>query len=629
MSTRQQTEASSSQGRRRTNMSGGWQPGSDDNTHRKTTGRRYGRRRAPERSESEGDEQASFAPQQRTAGGKGPDPVPKIVSTTPPIRQNSTQSNNPSEAFEEEMRQAIALSLQEPPSTGPPEDNLFETAMRRALKRSKAEASASARPSTSTDPDAEYLRMLRESQEEHEAQQRERARKDKQAAQKYETETARLLQETGNDAPALNHQRGDRNEDDELVEVLRLSMETAAEEQRKAAERMAWSRSWTENTPCAAEHGDRPRAITSLGDSPAPNNEPAADPPRPKPNKVKDLSSRKKKPRTPALDTVLEDAVATLPSPVLLRTGTSPGRVAEYTNDQATAVHKPKPMPEMTSQALNELQEPPIKIETLIAMCERAFPKDPSMEEALKLSKTSWDIDRAQNGLDEDAVLASVIAESMAGEAQPADIQETGVVEGEEAPPYRQSAQDKVIDHFKYTSSDYRNEKAGTKMVITKEIWEIMAQYKEFEAWARSIDPEGKSKDGQLVIRPPPPSDSSIKDPSAPGEIASSLAEISRPGLREDFQPPKPEASSNIMAAVFPAHRALQQRMQNQSRMIGQSRLPGSRPRVRPEAHLTPFSRLPIMIEENEQVVEASRGQMGKVTARKVKRNANYKRSGL
>ncbi|KAL8920593.1 MAG: hypothetical protein Q9172_004449 [Xanthocarpia lactea] len=627
MSTRQRTEAGLSQGRRRTNMSSGWQPGSDGDTHRKTTGRRCGRQRAPERSESEEDEQARFPPQRRTAGGKGHDPDPKIISTTSPIRQNSTQSDNPSEAFEEQMRQAIALSLQEPPSTGPPEDNLFDTAMRKALKRSKAD---SARPSTSTDPDVEYLRMLRESQKEHEAQQRERARRDKKAAQKYEKETARLLQETGNHARALNHQRGDRNEDDdELVEALRLSMETAAEEQRKAAERMAWSRSWTENNPCAAERGDKPPAITSLGDSPAPNNEPAADPPKPKPNKVKDLLSRKKKPRTPALDAVLEDAVDTLPSPVLLRTGTSPGRVAESTEDQATAVHKSKPMPEMTSQALNELQEPPIKIETLIAMCERAFPKDPSMEEALKLSKTSWDIDRAQNGLDEDAVLASVIAESMAGEAQPADIQEIGVVEGEEAPPYRQSAQDKVIDHFKYTSSDYRNEKAGTKMVITKEIWEIMAQYKEFVAWARSIDPKGKSTDGQLVITPPPPSDSSIKDPSGPAEIASSLAEISRPSLREDFQPPKPEASSNIMGAVLPAHRALQQRMQNQSRMIGQSRLPGSRPRVRPEAHLTPFSRLPIMVEENEQVVEASRGQMGKATAKKVKRNVNYKRSGL
>ncbi|KAL8912658.1 MAG: hypothetical protein Q9171_002383 [Xanthocarpia ochracea] len=629
MSTRQRIEAGPSQGRRRTNKSGGWQPGSDDDTHIKTTGRRYGRQRAPERSKSEEDEQARSPPQRRTAGGRSRDPDPRIISTTSPIKQNPTQFNNPSEAFEEEMRRAIALSLQEPPSTGPPEDNLFDTAMRRAMTRSKAEAEASARPSTSTDPDAEYLRMLRESQKEHEAQQRERARKDKKAAQIYETEMARLLQETRNDVCALIHQRGDRNEDDELEEALRLSMETAAEEQRKAAERMAWSRSWTENNPCAAERGDRPPAITSLDDSPALSSEPAADPPKPKPNKVQDLLSRKKKPRTTALDAVLEDAVATLPSPALLRTGTSPGRVAESTTDQATAVHKPKPMPEMTSQALNELQESPIKIETLIAMCERAFPKDHSMEEALKLSKTSWDIDRAQNGLDEDAVLASVIAESMVGEAQPADIQETGVVEGEEAPPYRQSAQDKVIDHFKYTSSDYRNEKAGTKMVISKEIWEIMAQYKEFVAWARNIDPKGKSKDGQLVITPPPPSDSSITDPSAPAEVTSSLAEISRPGLREDFQPPKLEASSNIMAAVLPAHRALQQRMQNQSRMIGQSRFPGSRPRVKPEAHLTPFSRLPIMIEENEQVVEASRGQMGKATARKVKMNANYKRSGL
>ncbi|KAI4285699.1 MAG: hypothetical protein L6R38_000437 [Xanthoria sp. 2 TBL-2021] len=647
----QRTEAGPSQKRRpirRTSMPGAYPSGSDDDTSRKPSGRRDGpRQQASKRADSDEDEQAIPRPRRQTGNLRSSSPAdePTAPASRRPkkyqgVDRDDEETERPSpqsgnlleESYEEQMRRAIALSLAQPASTRPSEEPDEEKQMRWAMEASTTHAEASARPSSSANAEAEYLRKLKESQDDHEALQRRRAQ-EAEKIQENEAYLARVLKESPNEAHASGHQNGEVNEEDRLEEILRLSMETAAEDQRRAEERMRWtSRSWTENNPRAMERGEKPQESSSSAAPPAPSNDPAADSPKPKARKFKNpLSQGKKKTKTSALDAVPEDTVATSSSSRPLRTGSSSGDNPQPDNSRAIAIRQSKPIPEATSQALVELREPPIKIETLIAMCERAFPQDGAIAQAMKDSQKSDYIYRVQHGDEEDERnYAAAVALSEQDKEPDPDISEIGVTQGEEAPAYRKSAQDKVIDHFKYTSSDYRNEKAGTRKPITKEIWEIMRQYQVFVAWAKGIDPKGKSKEGgQLVITPPTLPSSSTTNSSAPAEVNSSLDETTRPSLREDFAVPNPEEVSHVMRKVDPKNRTAQRLMQNQSHAIGQSRMTGVRPRPRPEAHMSPFGRLPIMVEGNEQVAEASRGQMAKSTARKVKRNANYKRSGI
>ncbi|KAL8660147.1 MAG: hypothetical protein Q9226_000053 [Calogaya cf. arnoldii] len=605
-STTQRAQAGPSKRRRpvrRMSMSDEFPSVSDDDTSKKPSGRRDRRpQRASKRTDSEEDEETTPHPRRRTRktrslsqeneptapASRRPKKSKRVDKET--ARPSPQSEDPPDESYEEQIRKALLLSLEQPASTRPSEAPSEEEQMRWAMEDFKTDAEPSARLSSSANAEAEYLRKLKESQDDFEALQRRRA-KEAEDIRQSEAHLARVLKES------------------------------AKEEIR--------TRSWTENNPRTIERGDKPEASWTSA-IPAPSTEPAPESPRAKTTKTKDPSSRRKKKKTPKLDAVPEDTVAISSSPRPLRTGSSLGNHPQPDKSQAVAIRKFKPIAEATSQALIELREPPVKIETLIAMCERAFPQDEVIDRVMKESQKTDFIYRVQYGEDEDEFLmARVIALSLKDKPGEADLSETGVAKGEEAPAYRDSARDKVIDHFKYTSSDYRNEKAGTRKPITSEIWEIMRLYQDFVAWGKGIDPKGKSKEGQLMIMPPTLSSSSTTNSSAPAEVNSSLGEITRPSLREDFALPNAEEANHVMRSVQPVHRAAQRLMQSQSRAIGQSRLPGSRPRARPEAHLRPFGRLPVPVEDNEQVAEVSQGQMAKSTARKVKKNPSYKRPGI
>lgn len=557
------------------------------------------------------DEETRPSPRRRNTRGRSPDPESDFALGTSrptnqvgrdlasPARQETTPSEDPPEDFEEDLRRAMTLSLAEPQG----------------------------RPSDDVEEDPHYLEIIQQSRKEHEAQERRKARAARKQAEDYEAEYEKALKVSERAARGSEHQTFE----DELQRVLRLSQESAAEDVRRAAERMAQQKyatlsspSWVEGNPRARDRVDRPSEDPSSAGSPAPSTKPAPNPPKPKPSRARSLFSRKKKPIISALDAVPEYAVADLPTPGPSRPRTHSGTAARPTDTQVVIRPELKAVPEATSQALVAVREPPITIEQLLAMCERAFPKDSQMDYAVEESEKSRQIELAQ--LDDEAgLIAAAIAASMNESEAPADITETGLDEDSRPPEYQASGMDRVIDHTRYTSSDYRREKFGSKLRITKPIWEIMGLYQQFLDFHNGVqgaiddDPKGKGKskerDPPLLLLPPPPTN-----------IESSLAETSRPTLRADFAPPTAEASTNIMASVLPAYRGVAQRMQNQSVMIGQSRIPGRRPRAPPEAHMKPFGGLPIVREENEWVGEA---RMARGTERRLARDKGFRRSGI
>ncbi|KAL8789620.1 MAG: hypothetical protein Q9213_001056 [Squamulea squamosa] len=658
-STMQRTKAGPSQGRgpmRRTSMPGAWESGSDNDSPRKASGRRDGRpQRASKRAESDDDKDEQAGLPRRKSGkarsvsrGTGA----RAPASGRPKKAKEPESTEEDEARPSPRRRAIRGSTSDqdrgprpvtdhhatsPGGQGPalseglPDD--YEEQMRRVIALSLSEQ-RSAGPSNDPDEDADYLRSIEESQREHEAQQRKKSQEANELAQNNERDFERAREESQEAARGLFQQNGEEGGEDEFQRALRLSMETHATDIQKAAERFSQQRDSITPWLSLAALGHRARertvevpAESSSADAPASRVERSTPIPKPESSKAKRPSTQKKKGKTSALNAVPENGIATSPAHGPSRRRMTSATVAESSNNQAIAIRESEPISERTLQARIDLDEPPVTLATLITMCESAFPKDASVEEAMKLSQESYNIERAE--YDDDPILAGMLAESAANAAPPPDIQETGLSNDERPPSYLDSAVHPVVDHTKFTSSDYRNEKQGTKMPITKEIREIIRQYQVYNAWAKQRYPEGKSKEGSLHITPPALPASATTDPNAPAEVNASLDEIVRPALREEFTAPQPEASASIMATVAPKHRAVAQRMQNQSRMIGQSRLPGSRPRVKPEAHLIPFGRLQIMEEENEQVMEASRGQMGRATARKVKANPNYKRRGI
>ena len=533
-------------------------------------------------------------------------------------RPSPQSGKSPEESYEEQIRKALALSLSQPALPRPSEEATEEEQMRWAMEEHEKYAKASARPSSSADTDADYLRKLKESQDDHKALLARRA-EEAEAIRKNEADLARVMRESQRDTNAPRHQNEQIDGVDGLEMALRLSMETAAVEDRR-------KRSWTEHNPRAQER-DHPD-LSSTATQPAPLIEPAAEPPKPKETRPSTTGTKKTEKERSALAAVPEDTVPTSSRSRPARTTSSSGTGRASGNSQAIAIRQ-KDMPEATSQALRELQEPPVKIETLIAMCERAFPEDPAIKEAKKESERTAAIYRAQYGDDENAQYQAAIALSLQAAGPAADISEEGVVEGTQAPTYLASERDKVVDHFRYTSSNYRNEEAGDLKEINKEIWDIMRKYQKFAAWAKAMDPKGKAKEGRLMITAPTPTDSSATNSLVAAAQDSQLDETSRPSLREDFSVPNAQEADHVIGHIAPENRTTVLRMQNQSRAIGQSRLPGSRPRTKPGSYMAPFGRLPIMVEENEQVAEASRGQMDRSTARKVRKNASYKRSGM
>ncbi|KAL8892140.1 MAG: hypothetical protein Q9215_000897 [Flavoplaca cf. flavocitrina] len=607
-STPQRTEAGPSERRlpvRQTSMPGAY---SAESGHDEKAGPRRRRQAGKARSSSQ-DEEPDNPASRRPKKAKGVGMHDEETARPP---QQSGKS--PEESYEEQIRKALALSLSQPALPRPSEEATEEEQMRWAMEEHEKYAKASARPSSSAETDADYLRKLKESQDDHEALLARRA-EEAEAIRKNEADLARVMRESQREADAPRHQ----NEQIDGVDGLEMALRLSAEEERR-------TRSWTENNPRAQER-DHPD-LSSTATQPAPLTEPVAELPKPKETRPSTTGTKKTKKKRSALAAVPEDTVPTSSRSRPARTASSSGTGRESGNSQAIAIRQ-KEMPEATSQVLRELQEPPVKIETLIAMCERAFPEDPGIKEAKKESERSAAIHRAQYNDDENAQYQAAVAQSLATASPAADISEEGVVEGTQAPTYLASERDKVVDHFRYTSSNYRNEEAGDLKEINKEIWDIMRKYQMFAAWAKAMDPKGKAKQGRLMITAPTPSDSSATNSSVAAAQDSQLDETSRPSLREDFSVPNAQEADHVISHIAPENRTTALRMQNQSRAIGQSRLPGSRPRTKPGSYMAPFGRLPIMVEENEQVAEASRGQMDRSTARKVRKNASYKRSGM
>ncbi|KAL8864276.1 MAG: hypothetical protein Q9198_009974, partial [Flavoplaca austrocitrina] len=405
----------------------------------------------------------------------------------------------------------------------PSEEATEEEQMRWAMEEHEKYAKASARPSSSAETDADYLRKLKESQDDHEALLARRA-EEAEAIRKNEADLARMMRESQRDIDAPRHQ----NEQIDGVDGLEMALRLSAEEERR-------TRSWTENNPRAQERDHPDLSLTAT--QPASLTEPAAEPPKPKETRPSTTGTKKTKKKRSALAAVPEDTVPTSSRSRPARTASSSGTGRESGNSQAIAIRQ-KEMPEATSQVLRELQEPPVKIETLIAMCERAFPEDPGIKEAKKESERTAAIRRAQYSDDENAQYQAAVAQSLATASPAADISEEGVVEGTQAPTYLASERDKVVDHFRYTSSNYRNEEAGDLKEINKEIWDIMRKYQKFAAWAKAMDPKGKAKQGRLMITAPTPTDSSATNSSVAAAQDSQLDETSRPSLREDFSVP-------------------------------------------------------------------------------------------
>lgn len=267
-------------------------------------------------------------------------------------------------------------------------------------------------------------------------------------------------------------------------------------------------------------------------------------------------------------------------------------------------------------------------------MCEAAFPRDVSLYNALAASKTSFTIDNVQTAEEvSDPDLAHAVAESLRSHQEnedgALDIQDTGL--DDPPPSYFGSDGDKVINHFKYTSSDYRREQPGTEKLITKDILKIMRLYKELLAYYAEVEAannpdvskKGKGKE-TLALPAPPTKDGGEPDPP---ETTEALTETARPTVRAETEiAAVTAAAASFMETLPPKARGAVAQMQMQSRLVSQSKLPGSRPRQNPEAHMKLMGRLPIVREE---VASQAGSSMARGTARRVKNDSTYRRSGL
>ncbi|KAL8712786.1 MAG: hypothetical protein Q9220_002994 [cf. Caloplaca sp. 1 TL-2023] len=494
------------------------------------------------------------------------------------------------------MRQVLALSQREAQSTRPPELS-FEEQLRLVMEQSMAEAgSAQASSSRKEEEDEEALRQIMEdSRREHEAQERIRAKRAKRQ----------------------------QDEEDELARVIRESQETAAEDFRKHAARMSSGGDTVQRTPSRTESN------TDAG-----NSAPAATP----------ATAMKPKERRKSFVRSVIGSPLRVSS---LNKKTKPSSTTTTTTKPAAL-----PPPSRTVVAIPvHLRKPPIEPPALIALCDAAFPADTATDLAIAASKNSASIYSVQQAPDDDydPALAAALAAS-AQEATPAlDITETGI---DEPPPgYSASATDKLVNHMKFTTSDYRREKIGFRMRITPPIWNIMRLYRElmiYYATIQKLNGEDVAKDRwgkpiPLAIEPAPPTAAAASAVASTAEgSATELAvedtnptlQNSRPKLRDDTAPPQlTESATHFMANLPISARPLAKRMQDQSRLVSQSRVPGSRPRQRPEPHMRKLNNLPIMEEEEEGEDKGGRAVreegVGERTRRRMQRDSGYRRSGI
>ncbi|KAL8640600.1 MAG: hypothetical protein Q9228_002489 [Teloschistes exilis] len=293
-------------------------------------------------------------------------------------------------------------------------------------------------------------------------------------------------------------------------------------------------------------------------------------------------------------------------------------------------------------------------------MCERAFPPDRAIATAIRNSQRTAYIETVQNGANEyNEQLAA--AHAQVHQDRPADITDVGL--DDPPPDYHTSSRDRRLDARRWTTSDYRREQPGYRKEISPEIREIMRLYGELKAYLKFIEPPDskgekieREKQERLLLLPQPPPSTTPADGSVvvtsrkgkgketdddddaaaqipPPEIADSLDDIFRPGRRAEVGG-TPSASARNYAANLPTAAARQRAMEQQSHSaaISASRLPNSRSR-RPKAwepQVERFGRLAIMEEEDEEEPQGrAEDRMSKGTARRVRQDRNYRRSGI
>ncbi|KAL8834644.1 MAG: hypothetical protein Q9170_003646, partial [Blastenia crenularia] len=252
-----------------------------------------------------------------------------------------------------------------------------------------------------------------------------------------------------------------------------------------------------------------------------------------------------------------------------------------------------------------------------------AFPPDTEMNAAIANSERTYSIDMAQHDDDEDGQYAATVAASLAEAAPKLDISETGL---EDPPPhYYGSNKDAVVNHFKFTSSDYRREKPGSKKPINDDILKIMRLYAEFLAFYAEVeaaDDKGKGKGKATPLALPEASPAQTAAEAAAPEVATSLDETGRLPLRSEatMAAPTPAGAAFMMRNLPPAARKAMQGMQAQSQAISQSKLMGYRKRAPLEAHNVYMSHLQIEREEDDGVGSSA----GQGTAKNVKKRSGF-----
>ncbi|KAI4186483.1 MAG: hypothetical protein L6R41_003442 [Letrouitia leprolyta] len=554
-----------------------------------------------------------------------------------PVEFDPIEPDASIEGTDDQTRQAPTANHEESQTAQPPEEDSFEEQLRKAIEASKADEVMDQQVSAVryAEPDDEKLReALEESQRTHEEQERQRAEKEYALAIKESQRAARAS--------------GFYEDEDDLAKAIRLSEAAAAEDIRRAAERMAIGRntststaSWTEDRLASRDRGSS-EAEASPATPPASteaNPTPAAKPAKPKrgvTQSIRESLSIARKPSTKRKSTTQRSENATASS----STPKAKAKAKATTNTPAAIPKDTKPLPSRPSQALITLREPPIKPETLISMCEAAFPRDPGISAALAASKASYAISSVQTAEEvSDPDLAAAVEASLRSHQEnedgALDIQETGL--DDPPPSYFGSEGDKVVNHFRYTSSDYRREQPGKRKPITEDVFKIMRLYKEllaFYAEIEALDASSKGKGKETLALPAPNTSSSgdgkekeneSTEPDPP-ETIESLIETSRPALRPEAEIAAVSPSAaRFMETLPPSARGAVARMQMQSQLVSQSKLPGSRPRQKPESHMRVMGRLPIVREEGA----SQGGTMGRGTARKIQKNSSYRRSGL
>lgn len=513
--------------------------------------------------------------------------------------------------IDDQIRQALAASLQEARGAVSHEGGFDEEELRKVLEASMLDASTQEGSSGAPDEEEQIWRIIEASQREHEILERRRARREVEVARREEES----LQKSINASARAARESGHQEAEEELARALSLSEAAHAEDVRRRAQRMALGRATSTSSASYTETLAGRQSASSNTSAPSSTHTTPAEIPKPATTTTKSkqgilqsmtgsLSSTSPKPSTRSKTKPKPSPLAPIPGNAVASSSTA----AKPSPAKAQIIKSPEPPVSQALIPFSPPRPPPIEYSALIALCEKTFPQDPGITAAFVASKQSAAIYNVQHDSVFDAQMAATIAESAAehertGE-KPADMTEVGL--DDPPPEYFACAKDRDItpQQLQYTTTDYRREQWGYRKRISKGILEIMRLWREFLAWEAECGPpdaKGRRKAspfGPLAL-PAPPNDHQGKGKAssllalpaqlptaaavaaAPPEVAESLSEISRPALRaqETIAAPSAAAARYMATDLPPQAQDRVRRMQMQSQLISQSKLPGTRPR--------------------------------------------------